>query len=777
MTSGPQNVPPRISPGLAQTMRQALALHKQGRLDEAERLYREVIAAAPHLADAWHFIGLVETQRGRDTAALEWIGRALALDPKNAAAYYNRANSLQRLGRPEDALADYERALALQPRHLAALNNRGILLEKLRRPMEALASYDRALAIDADRTDTLSNRGNLLLSLKRPQEALAACERALALNPRQAGTLNNRGNALRDLKRPDEALASYDAALALQPDFTTAQVNRANALRDLKRFDEALGAYDRALAVAPDDADGWNGRGLALVDLQRYEPAANSFERALSLRPDFAEALYGYGYALLQLKRHDESIAVHEKLLLLKPDHPYSAGMLLHAKRTACDWKGLEKITETVRAGIRAGRRVTTPYAFIPLSDSEDDNFRCARILVEDKYKPSATPLWRGERYRHERIRLGYFSADFRQHPVSSAIAGIFELHDKQRFETFAFSFGLGDGSAMRARLQTAFDRFLDVTGKTEAEIAGLARSLEIDIAIDLTGFTGEARPGIFSRRPAPVQVNYLGYPATMAAPYYDYIFADAQVIPLERQRHYAEQVVYLPDTYMPADRKRPVAARKPTREQAGLPESGFVFCSFNNSYKLSPAVFDVWMRLLHGVEGSVLWLASANPGALRNLAREAEARGIAAKRLIFAPFVAAQEAHLARLQRADLFLDTWPCNAHTTASDALWAGVPVVTLSGQTFAGRVAGSLLHAIGLPELIADSVPAYEDMALRLARDPAALAALKSRLRENRATHPLFDTARHCRHLERAYTVMCERIQQGAPPRSFAVTQTA
>jgi predicted O-linked N-acetylglucosamine transferase (SPINDLY family) len=392
---------------------------------------------------------------------------------------------------------------------------------------------------------------------------------------------------------------------------------------------------------------------------------------------------------------------------------------------------------------------------------------------VGDKWPGRPDPLWRGERYGHDRIRIAYLSADFRSHAVSHLLAGLIERHDRARFETIALSFGPDDGSEMRSRLSSAFERFIDVSDKSDREIAAMLRGLEIDIAVDLMGYTQDSRTGIFALRAAPVQINYLGYPGTMGADFMDYILADRTVIPERQQGDYAEKVVCLPDSFQPNDDARRIAERTPTRAEAGLPERGFVYCSFNNNYKITPAVFDIWMRLLRKIEGSVLWLRHSSTATADNLRREAGARGIDASRIVFAGQTKRLEDHLARHRLADLFLDTLPYNAHTTASDALWAGLPVVTCLGTTYAGRVAASLLHAVGLPELITQSLEDYEALALRLAMETDTLSAIKAKLARNRATHPLFDTDRYRRHLESAYATMWERYQRGEPPAAFCV----
>jgi predicted O-linked N-acetylglucosamine transferase (SPINDLY family) len=416
------------------------------------------------------------------------------------------------------------------------------------------------------------------------------------------------------------------------------------------------------------------------------------------------------------------------------------------------------------------------PLASIAFFEAPDALLKSATIWTAHECPPWPQALWQGERYDHERIRIAYVSADFRIHAVAQLAAGVFEQHDRTRFETNAISLASDDRSPIRRRLEKSFDRFIDAHDQSDADVAKLLRDMEIDIAVDIMGFTQGARSTIFGRRPAGIQVNYLGFPGTMGAPYMDYILADKTIIPEESRAHFAETVVYLPHSYMPNDSKRAIG-QTPSRAEAGLPQKGFVFCTFNNLFKITPGMFDIWMRLLLSVEGSVLWLSQPNSAAIRNLKREAEARGISGTRILFAPFVTEPGAHLARLSLADLFLDTLPYNSHSTACDALWAGVPLVTLEGTSFAGRVGASLLSAIGLSELIAHSASEYEGIALRLARDSVALESVKEKLARNRVTHPLFDTARFTRNLEAAYVTMWERHQRSEPPVSFAVSDTA
>jgi predicted O-linked N-acetylglucosamine transferase (SPINDLY family) len=787
-------------------LHQALALHQRNKLEHAEALYKEILKVVPNNFTARHLLGVIEYQRGNFQEAVVRIGRALLLNPGDATAQSNLGNAFLQLKQYEKALACFDRALKINPNYADVLQNRGSLLCELGRFEEALASYGRLLALHPDHAEVLRNCGAALATLGRHEEALAIFDRALAANPNYAEALNDRANTLRDLGRHEEALASYDRALKIRPDFVEALNNRGTLFRkierhaealasydlalkanpnfaevlhnrgitllDLCRPEEALASYDRALAIRPDYAEALYARGTVLRDLDRQEEALASYDRALTVKPHYAEALYGRGAVLRQLIRYEEAAAAFEQLLLVEPELNYASGEALHARLHCCDWEHYDRNVARVVNGVATGKRASLPFAFLAATGSSEAQLQCAQIYCRNSYPASTAPVWRGELYHHDKIRVAYLSGDLHDHPTAYLTAGLFEAHDKTRFETTAISFGPDRGGEIRCRLARAFTRFIDVRNESDRGVALLLRDLEIDIAIDLSGHTGNNRLGIFALRPAPIQVNYLGYPGTMGAEYIDYIVADRIVIPEQQHSFYTEKIAYLPDTYQPNDAKRAVSAQTPTRQEAGLPESGFVFCAFNNTYKITPPVFEIWMRLLRQVDGSVLWLIEGNGAAIRNLRWNAEIRGIAPDRLVFAPRMK-QEDHLARHRLADLFLDNLPYNAHTTASDALWLGVPVVTCLGSGFAGRVAASLLHAVGLPEMITETLEAYEQLALALARAPERLAALKVKLMQNGTTFPLFNTDRYRRHIEAAYERMWARYQRNEPPVSFAV----
>lgn len=567
------------------------------------------------------------------------------------------------------------------------------------------------------------------------------------------------------MPNPAPALDLLERAVNAGTDFAPLWFAHATVLVKVGRRDDALRSYQRAIDLKPDYADAMINSGVLLRDLQQHVAALTRFQQVLALQPDNVMALSNAATLMTEFKRGEEAVAMLERLVQLAPEHDYALGMLCHEKLQGCDWQGFEALSQRVIDGVRAGRRSSKSLGLMALSDSAEDHQRCARLFAQQRYPAAAAPLWTGERYRHDRIRVAYVSPDLREHPVGHLMAGIFERHDKARFETTGLSLGVDDGSRLRERMTRAFDQFIDARQMTAVQIAALLREREIDIVVDLAGYTADSRSEIFTWRPAPVQVNFLGYPGTMGLSCMDYILADRHVIPPEHWRFYDEQVVYLPDAYLPPASNLQIAETTPSRADCGLPPTGVVFCSFNHDYKILPAVFAVWMRLLLQVPGSVLWLMSRSERSQRNLRASAQAAGIDPDRLVFAQRVPRVEDHLARYRVADLFLDTHPYNAHSTAADALLAGLPVLTCSGQSFPSRVAGSLLQAAGLPELVTHTVADYEQLALALARDPDRLAALKARLMERQRDSALFDVDAFTRHLETAYLAMWRQSQLG------------
>jgi protein O-GlcNAc transferase len=652
---------------------------------------------------------------------------------ENIQTVFGRALSAHQSGNLDIAERLYRDVLALDKRQAAPLQLLGVIHGQRGNTEEGIRCIEKSLKIDPQSPEAWLNLGRLQGESGDLASAEKSLRRSAEINPNNPLALSNLVIVLRRLGRHDDALACSDRSLALAPGNPMLQINRGNVLLDLGRFEDAANVYRVAAAHDASLADAWLGLGSAEAEAGRSEEAIVALERALTLDPTSAKAQAG----------------------------------ILKVKLDACSWNGIGGYA--ARCLVNIENSAVGSAAILALPTTPEQQYVWAKRNSTERFGHiSATPVSAQTR---PKIRVGYFSADFRDHATSHLVVGTFEQHDRSRFEIIGVSHGLNDDSAIRDRVVTAFDNFADIHGMNTDDAICHIRSLELDIAVNLMGLTHQARNDLFAHRVAPVQVSYLGYPGTMGAPFMDYIVADNTVIPDVHEEFYAEKIARLPGSYQPNDNKRSIAEGTVKRADHGLPMEGFVFCCFNAPYKITPQIFDIWMRLLSSVDGSALWLFEKTSTVAANLRKEAEARGIAANRLVFAPRMP-QAEHLARHGAADLFLDTIPCNAHTTASDALWAGLPVLTCEGHSFPGRVAASLLRAIEMPELITTSLEEYEALALKLARDPALLAATKDKLARNRLTTPLFDTVSYTRHLESTYKAMHERALRGKPPASFS-----
>jgi predicted O-linked N-acetylglucosamine transferase (SPINDLY family) len=686
------------------------------------------------------------------------------------ASVLRNAQSLHRAGRLEEARALCVQALQWHPRQPQALNLLGIIAAQTGDLELAAALFAEVVQLDPRNVAAHVNRGNALLALRQPAAALASYEAAIAIQPDQVPAHGGRGKALFELQRYEEALPSHDRAIALKPDYAAAHFERGRSLVELMRYEAAIASLDEAIALGFNPAGAWYIRGGALYALERFEQAVTSYDRAIAFEPNVARAHHNRGNALFMLGQYENAIASYGQAIALDPDIASSHGERLHARMQIADWRDFAPEVARLTARIERGAAASNPFVVLASCGSPAVQKLAARNWVREKCPPHGALAASPQLVRHDRIRVGYFSADFRAHATSSLTAELFETHDRSRFELTAFSFGPDTADAMRQRVAAAFDRFLDVREQPDADIARLARTLEIDIAVDLGGFTRGGRPRIFALRAAPLQVSYLGYLGTMSADYMDYLVADDTIIPPAHRQHYAEKIVYLP-SYQVNDSTRRIAERPFSRDELGLPPTEFVFCCFNSTYKITPATFDGWMRILTQVPGSVLQVLGGNAALESNLRREAHARGVAADRIVFGGRLPPPE-YLVRYRAADLFLDTLPYNAGTTASDALWAGLPVLTCMGQGFASRVGASLLEAVGLPELITASPEEYEALAVELASNPRRLAAIRAKLAGGR-TARLFDTAASARHLEAAFLRMYDRYHAGLPPEDIHV----
>jgi len=666
---------------------------------------------------------------------------------------------------------------------LARLLNDAYAAHQAGRLAEAMRGYRRVLKAAPDHPDALHLLGIALLRSNDAKEAIAPLRRAARLKPDDAAVRLNLGNALAQAGRAEEAVESYRQACGLKPDLADAWFNLGNVLDQRGAHEEALAAYDRALSIDGRHPGYRNNRGLCLKALGRLDDAEADFRAATQAAPGFADAARNLGHLLRQRGHLAEAAASLSRALAAAPQRADLAASLHWMKRELCDWDGLDTLEARLCAAVRAGPRdrpaPVTPFGALtlPLTPLELKILATghARLAERDARAlcPDARPAKAPQGQRPARLVVGYVSADFHDHATAHLMAGLFAAHDRARFGIRLYSYGRADASEWRQRLVAGSDAFVDIAGLGLCEAARRIRADGVDVLVDLKGFTRDGRPELFALRPAPVQVNYLGYPGTMGAGWYDGFVTDATCSPPGGEAHFAERLVYVPGSYQVNDRAQAIADAVPSRAECGLPERGFVYCCFNQTYKIEPALFDVWMRILGCLPGSVLWLFRSHAQAEANLRREAERRGIDPARLVFAPKLPKAE-HLARHRHADLFLDTLRVNAHTTASDALWAGVPVLTCPGETFQSRVAASLLHAVGLPELVVPDLAAYEETAVRLGQGSDELGALKARLEANRLTCPLFDTERSARNLERAYDALWEACARGAKPAAIRVT---
>lgn len=641
-------------------------------------------------------------------------------------------------------------------------------------PPDPEAGYRAVLARQPKHFAALHGLGNALAQQRRYDEAARQLRAAIEVQPLHAQVHADLARVLRSLGRNDEATQHFERAVELEPASANlrllALLHRGTQLDEQGRMDEAMACFEQAVVDHPDSADAWAALGFVQAHLKGPELAEQSLRRALQIDPARNDVIERFGEVLQDQRNYEDAAIVFERLLKLEPARPLTPGRLLHCKMLMADWTSLDPLVHGVERSLAAGHLASEPFGLQGYGESPELLRHAATAYAGMRFPDRSSVLPAPQVGRGPRIRIGYVAGEFRNQATSVLLTEVLELHDRDRFEIVAFDNGWSDDSELRKRIEAAVD-VVPIRGLANLPVAQLVRERGIDVLVNLNGYFGLSRTHVFALRAAPVQVNYLGFPGTIGAPYVDYIIADRFVIPEAERQHYVEKVVYLPDSYQPNDRQRRVATEPQSRAQAGLPDDAFVFCCMNNVYKIMPSIFDIWMRLLKQVPGSVLLLYSESSVAQDNLRHEVQARGVDAARLLFGP-PWKNENHLRRLQLCDLFLDTWPYNAHTTGTDALWAGLPVLTCTGRTFPSRVGASLLHAVGLPELVTDSFEAYEALALRLATEPGLLDSLRQRLADRLPSAALYDTPRYTRHLEAAYTTMVERARDGLAPEAFA-----
>jgi protein O-GlcNAc transferase len=746
--------------------REGLQHHRAGRTAEAEAVYRRILEHKPDHFGALQHLGAISAARDAKQEAAALFARAAGLRPADPVIHYQLARILSELERHDEALKICDNALAHSP-ELAPLHSvRGGILHAMKRYEEALASYDRSLALLPNDPLTKGNRAAALELLGRHEEALSAYDGAIALNSSDTETRIARGLILVKLKRPEQARADFERAVQLSPADARGHLYLGSVLAECGWFVPAVAAYSAALKRDANNAEAYAYRAAALGALHRLDEALSDCAHAIALNPDLGAAYYNRANILYEMGRLEEARADCSKAFALSGSTDAAAMKFLMAARL-CDWSERTEAAADLVRRCREGEAVH-PFALLCASDDPQVHIGAARRAAGAALGPVPHAV------KRDKLRVAYLSPDFRDHPVTHLMAEIVELRDSARFETIGVSLARSGEADIRKRLRDAFDHFVEAGSKSDPELAQLLKDLNIDIVVDLAGYTAGSRTKVLAHRPAPVAVSYLGYPGTTGATYIDYILADETVIPPGEDGFYAEKVVRLPGCFMPRDTKT-AAPPPPLRAAAGLPEDAFVFCAFNAAHKIDPAIFDVWMRLLAAVPQAVLWLNAR--GARERLCAEAEARGIASGRLIFAERLSDRSAYLSYLPLADLFLDTSCYGAHATASDMLWMGVPVLTCRGRSFATRVGASMLKAAGLGDLVADGLGPYERLALDLARAPDRLPKIRERLSSAQSRAGLFDSVRYCRNLEKAYEIMIDCRLAGRAPESFSIVQDA
>ena len=801
-------VPHQIDPAVAADYRDAVAYLQAGEWLKSEIAHLRVLERTPRHAPTLHHLGLIAFKCNDGAKAVNYIRQSLVADPAYHQAWLNLAIVLADLKRSKEAIEACRQCVAVQPENSAAFEVLGNLLRVAKSETEAADAYLESLRLKPEQPQVLTRLAELMLQSGNAGDAMAYCRRALAIDPAMheaqrleqnilaasgslneianrltaetndpaalAKSLNDLGTYLRTQWRYEDAIEAYSRAALADPSSADGMLNMALAFEGLGRKEEALASYQAGLSIDPDRAEAYANVGNLLRTMSMPDGAIQAFQKAIELDPDLVLAHYNLAVTLKQRERYDEAHAAFRRATELAPDSIVNRLEFVNMRRLLCDWSDLDREELTCVEQLRQTATCVAPFQLISTPATRADQLAAGRRHAATLLPPESLRFksYRSRLGAGERIRVGFLSADLFNHATAMLLVEILETIDRARFELTAYCFSPDDGTDLRRRIVAAFDRYVPIGNMTDRAAAHVIHDDGIDILVDLKGYTRDGRPELVGYKSAPIQVNYLGYPATMGMDGVDYILADAVVAPMDHQPEYSERIVHLPDCYQPNDRQRKIADVKMTRADAGLPEDAFVFCSFNNSYKLNATMFDVWMRVMKTVPGSVLWMLVPAGACRENLRREAVARGVDPGRLVFADRRPIAE-HLARHRLADLFLDALPCNAHTTASDALWAGLPVLTAMGDTFSGRVAASLLTAVGLPELIARNLEDYAALALALAQDKARLSEIRARLMTQRHTAPLFDSARYARGLESAFETMVETARSGGPPRAFAV----
>jgi predicted O-linked N-acetylglucosamine transferase (SPINDLY family) len=707
--------------------------HQSGNIEQALIAYREILKLDENHFDALHLSGLIAAANKNFEKAVILIKRALKIKSNNATAHSNLGIVFFEMKKFDLAIQSHKKSIKINSKNKTSFYNLALAFEKDSRIHDAIEAYKTALSLDHSYYEALVNLGNLLQKDNKLLDAIYFYNKSIDSNPRGPESYNNRGNVFHKLQRYADALRDFDIAIELNPRYYEAFNNRGNTLHALRQQELALKNYDESIRLNALYPDAHHNRANLLREMQRYEAALKDFDTVLTLRPNY----------------------------------PYVLGQQLATKMNLCEWSNYDKSLFEVCRRIEAGEQACLPFVALSLVDEPVVHKKAAHIWADNNHPTQKFESVIRTSSNNHKIKLGYFSADFHEHATMYLMAELLEVHNRERFEIIGFSFGPKIEDQMRRRAELAFSSFYDVRAMSDKDVASLARGLQIDIAVDLKGYTLDSRTSIFSYRAAPIQVSFLGFPGTMAVNYIDYIIADEIVIPKGNEIYYSEKIAYLPHSYQVNGSGRKKAQSNLSRRDWGLPENVFTYCCFNNNYKITPQIFDVWMRILMQVEGSVLWLLEESERVIENLKLRARENGVNPDRIIFAKKVSS-DIHLERQCLADLFLDTFPYNAHTTASDALWVGLPILSVPGKSFASRVSASLLHELNLSELIAKDINDYEQIAIDYGNNFKDINLVRQKILERSRTSTLFDSKKFSRGIEGLYEKMYSRFLDGKPP---------
>ncbi len=706
---------------------QGIALQHAGDNAGAKALFEQALKTDANNAVANYSLSAIASAQGQYTEALAYVSKVLRSSPQFAQAHMAHSVILFHLGRMDESLAAVQKALKLDPTLAGAQAHLDtVRVSQASKPSADKPSNPQVVSLNSQAID-LQAQGQ-----HAPAEQLL--RESLSLEPNNFLTLYSLGVSRAAQMDPHDALSFFNQACEASPHLPLGYFAKAKTLHDIGLAEAALEVYDQAITVDPHYMEAYTNKAALLQGINRHHDALLCLTAATDINPTHVRALEGQGQLLGQYKQYTLATRAFEQALAADPNYSYGEGHLMGARLSNCDWTDFEASKARIIAGIEAGKLTCGPLTIMALTDDAAIIRKCAELYAADKYSPSPNPLWKGEKYQHRKKRIGFMSADFRVHPVGYLLIGLLEHFDKSQFELTGFFTGVGDNSDLWKRYRCAFDHYIDCHSMTSLEVAKLMRAMEMDVVIDLSGHTEGTRLDVLAHRPAPAQATYLGFPGTLGLPYIDYLISDPRIIPDELEQHYGEKILKLPHCYLPRDNSVVPSPDTPKRSDFGLPEEGVVFCSFNHDYKINPPLFKVWMDLLKEVPGSVLWLMKLNEGAHKNLAESARTHGVDPSRIIFAERVPRVEDHLARYRLADVFIDTFPYNGHTTAGDALRAGLPVVSLCGGSFASRVAASLLHDVGMPELACYSYQEYHNKALQMAADSNIQAHYKQSLQQ-------------------------------------------